>query len=229
MVGNTDRLTSSAVSYVVLGRSGQWWLIRHACSFSSLQASCLQDRRHIWSRPPSSTRQTPQIAPPSCGLSRRRQRARRMPRASPAPLPAFTGATAGSAIADGPRAARILTDDQPDAAMSTHFVRVTGECNVCPGTCGSALVLLSLREREYRVNFVASQVCSPPGRYFRVLDAPAYCSDQARCVADEACYGPLLGRQLRGFANESVAVEAATRCATRGPVPPRTEYLGSSR
>jgi hypothetical protein len=34
---------------------------------------------------------------------------------------------------------------------------------------------------------------------------------QARCLADEACYAPLLGRQLVGFANESEAVEAATR------------------
>ena len=49
-------------------------------------------------------------------------------------------------------------------------------------------------------------------RYFRVQDAPPYCGDQARCLADEACYGPLLGRQLRGFANESEAVEVATRC-----------------
>ena len=35
-------------------------------------------------------------------------------------------------------------------------------------------------------------------------------------MADEACYGPLLGQQLRGFANESVAVEAVTRCALLG-------------
>ena len=44
-----------------------------------------------------------------------------------------------------------------------------------------------------------------------MADAPPYCSDQARCIADEACYAPLLGRQLVGFANESEAVEAATR------------------
>ena len=54
------------------------------------------------------------------------------------------------------------------------------------------------------------------GRYFRVADAPPYCSDQARCIADEACYAPLLGRQLVGFANESEAVEAATRSVHPG-------------
>lgn len=47
-------------------------------------------------------------------------------------------------------------------------------------------------------------------RYFRIPGAPAYCSDARLCMADAACYGGLLGHQMRGFLNESEAVKAAT-------------------
>lgn len=50
-------------------------------------------------------------------------------------------------------------------------------------------------------------------RYFRIPEAPARCSDAHYCMANVACYGSLLGKQMRGYINESEAVKAATKCA----------------
>jgi len=82
----------------VCRRADRWLIrLRHRHLHILLHRSVLpltQARRRSWSRPRSSTRRTPQIAPPSCGWSPRRRRAPRTARASPAPHPAFTGAAA---------------------------------------------------------------------------------------------------------------------------------------
>lgn len=47
------------------------------------------------------------------------------------------------------------------------------------------------------------------GDLFPIPNRPAGCSDRQTCLGDEACYAPLLSRQLLGFASEQEAVEHA--------------------
>lgn len=43
-------------------------------------------------------------------------------------------------------------------------------------------------------------------------DAPPECTQQAACLANEACWSPLLGQQLAGYATEQEAVDHALQC-----------------